>query len=230
MITVRPSHERGLTQIDWLSSKHSFSFGDYYDPKHMHFRTLRVINQDIIQPGKGFGLHPHHDMEILTYIIRGTLEHRDSLGNHGVIQAGEVQRMTTGTGIMHSEFNSSTTEPVELLQIWILPAQKQLTPNYQQKAFARLSNQLQLLASPTGELNSLPIHQDIKVYRGLLDNNQRLAYIFPAKRYAWLQLVKGQLQVDNEQLKVGDGAAIQLQSEISLMALEDSEFLLFELS
>jgi redox-sensitive bicupin YhaK (pirin superfamily) len=230
MITLRPADERGITQTDWLDSRHSFSFADYYNPNHMHFRTLRVINQDIVQPGKGFGLHPHQDMEILTYILRGALEHRDSLGNQGIIKAGEMQRMTAGTGILHSEMNTSANEEVELLQIWILPAQKQLAPSYQQQAFTDRQEQLQLVVSPTGEQQSLVIHQDVRVYRGLLAAKQTAQYNIADERFLWLQLITGKLMAENHQLKPGDGLAFQQLAKINLTALQDAEFLLFDLA
>jgi len=230
MIKIRPSAERGYKKTTWLESWHSFSFADYYDPKHQNFRSLRVINQDIVQPETGFGMHPHQDMEILTFIIRGSLQHRDSLGNQGLINVGEMQRMTAGSGIIHSEVNPSTTEPVELLQIWIFPSTQGLTPGYQQKSFALQNNSLQLLASSNGEQQSLLIHQDAAVYRGLLEKGQSLRYELSPQRGAWLQLISGELQLNDDLLQKGDGAALEAETLLLISAITDSEFLLFDLA
>lgn len=230
MITLRIAEERGHTKTAWLDSRHSFSFADYHDPNHVHYRSLRVINQDIIQPGKGFAMHPHHDMEILTYILRGSLEHRDSLGNHGLITAGEMQRMTAGTGILHSEVNASNTDPVELLQIWLFPAQKQLFPSYQQQSFIHSTDKLQKMVSATGDQQTLTIHQDVNVYRGWLLTGQTLNHDIVKERYLWLQQISGQLEVEGHLIKPGDGMALQERTKLSIVALEEAEFLLFDLA
>ncbi len=230
MISLRLAEARGHTKTAWLDSRHSFSFADYRDPNYIHYRSLRVINQDIIQPGKGFAMHPHHDMEILTYILRGNLEHRDSLGNHGIIATGEMQRMTAGTGILHSEFNASNTDPVELLQIWIFPAQKQLVPGYQQQSFIHSTDKLQKMVSATGEQQTLTIHQDVNVYRGWLLAGQTLNHDIAKDRYLWLQQIGGQLEVEGHVIKPGDGVALQKRTKLSIMALEEAEFLLFDLA
>jgi redox-sensitive bicupin YhaK (pirin superfamily) len=228
MISLRPAEQRGLTQNQWLESYHSFSFGSYVSQQHQGFSSLRVINQDIIQPGQGFGMHAHREMEILTYVLQGTLTHRDSLGNHGFIQAGELQRMTAGTGIVHSEFNDSPQQPVELLQIWILPGQAHLPPSYEQMTLPHQLSSLQLIASNSDDTTCLHIHQDVKLFRGRLDTQQTSVY--RTQRNLWLQLISGQLQLNNLQLKPGDGAAVEGESELKLFALNQCEFLLFDLA
>ncbi len=231
MITVRKSAQRGTTKIDWLDSRHSFSFGDYYDPQHMGFGPLRVINEDFVQPGEGFGMHPHRDMEIITYIVSGALEHRDSLGTGSVIRPGDVQRMTAGTGIRHSEFNPSATESVHLLQIWILPEQKNLTPSYEQRAFSdeERRGQLRLIAARDGRNGAVTIHQDADVYASLLDSGQTVTHDLADGRTAWLQLIKGEITLNGAKLTPGDGAAITDERSLKIAATEPSELLLFDL-
>jgi quercetin 2,3-dioxygenase len=231
MIQVRPAAERGKTKTDWLDSHHTFSFGRYHDPRYMGFRTLRVINEDYVTPGAGFGTHSHSDMEILSYVIEGGLAHRDSSGGDGVIRAGEWQRMTAGTGISHSEFNASKNEPVHFLQIWILPESNGLPPGYEQKEFPApdKQGQLRLVASPNGSEGSLKIHQDVKVYNALLAAGESVSYALPQGRHAWLQMVKGEISLNNTALKAGDGAAVSNESKLTLSAASDGEIVLFDL-
>src|SRR5436190_521504 len=193
MIGVRLAEDRGRTAIDWLDSRHSFSFNDYYDPRHMGFRSLRVINDDRVAPAAGFGAHPHRDMEIITYVLSGALEHRDSLGSGEVLRPGEVQRMTAGTGIRHSEFNPSETEPVHLLQIWLLPERTGLTPGYEQKAYpeAERRGRWRLVASPDGRDGSVTVHQDAAMSVTILDAGQTVMYELARGRHAWVQVARG---------------------------------------
>lgn len=233
MITVRKNEDRGAFHFDWLSTQHTFSFGDYFDAHHMNFRALRVINEDIIEPGQGFPLHRHHDMEIITYILEGELEHRDSLGNRETIRTGEFQRMTAGTGIRHSEYNASSKTRVHLLQIWILPETKDLEPGYEQKSFPKNleTENLRLVASSQAEKNSLKIHQDAKLYVGNLSKKD-VPIIFPIsdERHAWVQMVRGNLLLNGENLHAGDGAAILMETQLKLECKASCEFLLFDLS
>lgn len=220
MITLRKSDERGHANHGWLDSYHSFSFADYYDPAHMGFRALRVINEDRIAGGEGFGIHPHKDMEILTYVIKGQLKHRDSMGNEGIIKAGEVQKMSAGSGVTHSEFNASPTEEAHLLQIWILPDKKGITPSYQQKEVSKDKG-----------LVALPIHfnQNVTVYRGRLNAEEKAAVTLKVGHGAWVQVISGQIKVNNSLLKVGDAAAIEAEPHLDIHSLSASEFLLFDL-
>ena len=230
-VTVRPSKERGHADLGWLLSHHSFSFADYYDPRHMGFRALRVINEDVIKPGTGFDTHGHRDMEIVTYVIEGALEHRDSTGEHGVIRPGEVQHMSAGHGIRHSEFNASATEAVKLLQIWILPGQQGLAPGYQQKLFAPDAklNRLCPIATGDGRDGSLVIHQDVAVYAACLDAGQSLSLVIAEGRGAWVQLISGALSVNGAKVFAGDGVAIEKVAAVDITAISGSEFLLFDL-
>ncbi|CAD5919200.1 Putative quercetin 2,3-dioxygenase sll1773 [Planktothrix tepida] len=232
MITIRKSQDRGHVNIDWLESYHTFSFGNYYDPEYIGWRSLRVINEDWVQPGKGFPTHPHRDMEIITYILQGSLEHKDSLGTGSIIQRGEVQRMSAGTGIRHSEFNPSTTEAVHLLQIWLLPDTEGLSPSYEQQSFNLLEHpgQLQLIASPHGVDQAVKIHQDVNLYAALLQPNDRISYSLPLQRYAWVQVAKGDVILNQVSLTTGDGVAISQEPEITLTASSDAEILLFDLA
>lgn len=232
MITIRKSADRGHTNIDWLNSRHSFSFGDYYDPQHMGFGPLRVINDDRVAPGGGFGAHPHRDMEIITYIVSGALEHKDSLGTGSVIRPGDVQRMTAGSGIRHSEFNPSKTDPVHFLQIWIEPNQKSLTPSYEQRTLteAQRLGSLRLIASQTGRNDSVTIHQDTDVYASLLEPGKTVHHQIPAGRIAWLQLIRGSITLNGNNLAAGDSAAIKQEQNLEITAQENSELLLFDLT
>jgi redox-sensitive bicupin YhaK (pirin superfamily) len=232
MITIRKAADRGHTKIDWLDSRHSFSFGDYYDPQNMGFGPLRVINDDRVAPGGGFGAHPHRDMEIITYIVSGAVEHKDSLGTGSVIRPGDVQRMTAGSGIRHSEFNPSKTEPVHFLQIWIQPNQKNLTPSFEQRTLPeteRLGG-LRLIASQDGRDESVTIHQDVDVYAALLKPGQSVRHSIPGGHNAWLQLIRGSISLNGQQLQPGDGAAVQQEQKLEVTAQDESELLLFDLA
>jgi redox-sensitive bicupin YhaK (pirin superfamily) len=232
MITIRRSEERGQTAVDWLDSRHSFSFGDYYDSAHMGFGALRVINDDRVAPESGFGAHPHRDMEILSYVLDGALEHRDSLGNGSEITAGEVQRMTAGTGIRHSEYNGSPVEPVHLLQIWILPEKRGLVPDYEQRRFSpeEKRGQLRLIASRDGRDGSVTIHQDVDVYAGVLEPGDRVSHVLRPGRRAWVQLARGEVRLGDQLLRAGDGAAIQDEAAVELAAVKGAELLVFDLA
>ena len=232
MIKIRKFSDRGRTRIGWLDSYHTFSFGDYYDPQFMGFRHLRVINEDFVQGSKGFDTHPHRDMEIMTYVLEGALAHKDSMGNGSPMKSGEVQIMSAGTGVTHSEFNHSKKELVHLLQIWILPAEKGLNPSYQQKSFQKemKSGQLCLLVSPTGRNGSLKIHQDAEILAANFKTNKNLEYHLKSNRYAWIQVCRGSLKVNHHLLKQGDGAAFNQEENLSLEALEPTEILLFDLA
>jgi redox-sensitive bicupin YhaK (pirin superfamily) len=231
-IRVRRASERGHAQYDWLDTWHTFSFDTYYDPAHMGFRSLRVINEDRVQPGKGFGMHDHRDMEIITYVLEGALEHRDSLGTGSVLRPGEFQRMSAGTGIRHSEFNPSTTEPVHLYQIWLLPNEKGLAPSYEQKAFCEdeRRGRLRLVASPDAEDSSLLIHQDARVYLSTLDADQEIEHELKFGRHAWLQILRGSVTVNGQLLGTSDGAAVTGERAITVRATAISEIMLFDLT
>lgn len=238
MITLRRSAERGHFDHGWLETRHTFSFAGYQDAAHMGFRHLRVINEDVVQPGQGFGTHPHRDMEIVTYILDGALEHRDSMGNTGVIGAGEVQRMTAGTGVTHSEYNASSTEPVHLLQIWIIPAEMGLTPSYEQRTVVdsgagsdeSASAPLQLVASPNPEDGSQLIHQDVRLYAVMLGAGSRTQIALLPGRHAWLQVTRGGFTLNGVELAQGDGAAVSDETTLDLQARGDAEALLFDLA
>jgi len=232
MITVRHANERGAVNMGWLNAKHSFSFGSYYDPAHMGFGPLRVINEDRIQPAQGFGMHGHRDMEIITYIIDGALEHKDSMGNGSVIRRGEVQRMTAGTGVLHSEFNHSQEDLTHLLQIWILPERAGLTPGYEERSFDDVEkrNRLRLIASRDARDGSLGIHQDVDLFASLLDAGTELRHSFAADRTGWVQIVSGEVMVNDRKLGAGDGAAISAVPDISIRASADAELLLFDMA
>ncbi len=231
MFEVIRSETRGAANYGWLDAKHTFSFAAYHDPERMGFRSLRVINEDRIESGKGFDTHPHRDMEIVTYIIDGALEHKDSMGNGSTIRPGELQRMTAGTGVLHSEFNPSD-ETTHLLQIWILPEEKGLEPTYEQKLFDRDSklNQWRLLGSRDGRDGSLTIHQDIELSATILEAGNSLDYAFEPGRHGFLQMVKGDIRIDDETLATGDGVAITDTTSIKISAVEESELILFDLA
>jgi hypothetical protein len=236
MLTIRKSEERGHANHGWLDSYHTFSFASYYDPQHMSFRSLRVINQDQIAGGKGFGTHPHRDMEIITYMLDGALEHRDSMGNGSIIQVGDVQRMSAGTGITHSEFNPSATETAHLLQIWILPNQQNVTPSYEQISYTREEklNQLRLIASPEGRDRSVTIYQDTYIYASILMDGQSIVYTPRPDRYTWIQLAKGDVMttttVGSLKLQAGDAISSDRSEQLEITAQGDAEFLLFDLA
>ncbi|OGN65460.1 MAG: quercetin 2,3-dioxygenase [Chlamydiae bacterium RIFCSPHIGHO2_12_FULL_49_9] len=230
MISVRKSEDRGHAEHGWLTTNHTFSFADYYDPHFMGFRTLRVINQDIIAAAKGFDTHPHKDMEILTYIIDGTIAHKDTMGNESQIQKGEFQLMSAGKGVQHSEFNPSKNKQTHLLQIWIQPEKKGLTPEYQQKSFAEHKQGLKLVVSPDGKEGSLKIHQDARIYLGRFDKAEKMSYATGSNRHVWVQLIHGSLNLNGESLKTGDGAFASYQKELIVEAEGGTEFLLFDLN
>jgi redox-sensitive bicupin YhaK (pirin superfamily) len=232
MMTIRKSEERGHFNHGWLDTYHTFSFDQYHDPAHVHFRSLRVINEDRVAAAHGFPMHAHRDMEIITYILSGELEHRDSMGNGSVIRPGDVQRMTAGTGVRHSEFNPSRTAACHLLQIWILPNARDLTPGYEQKFFAdtERKGQLRLIASADGRDGAVAINQNARVYASLLSNGESITHELAEQRHAWLQLARGAIRINDETLQVGDGAAVSDESELLIRAEQDSEFLLFDLA
>lgn len=232
MLTLRRACERGHFNHGWLDTYHTFSFADYYDPDHMAFRSLRVINEDKVAAAKGFGTHPHANMEIITYILSGSLQHKDSMGNGSVIKPGDVQRMSAGTGVTHSEFNPSPTEPVHLLQIWILPEKKGITPSYEQKNFLDKikKGQLCLVASQDGREGSVTVHQDVSLYMGLLSSGQKIEHTLKPNRHAWVQVAKGGVKVNGQTLSQGDGAAISDETKIIFEGVEEAEFLVFDLA
>jgi len=232
MIRIRKAEDRGHLNHGWLDTYHTFSFGDYHDPEHMGFRSLRVMNEDRVEPGKGFGTHPHRDMEIVTYVLEGALEHKDSMGNGEVLRPGEFQRMPAGTGITHSEFNPSDSEPVHLYQIWLLPERKGIEPSYEQKQFAdaEITNRLRLVASPDASDGSLMIHQDARIYLAKLDDGQQAAHELSSGRYAWLQVFRGAVKLNGTELETSDGAAISDESRIEIVGTTNAELMLFDLA
>ena len=231
MIAITRNEDRGLTRIGWLDSRHTFSFGDYYEPERRGFRALRVINEDRVRPGQGFDTHPHRDMEILSYVLGGALAHKDSMGNGSTIRRGDVQRMSAGTGVLHSEYNPSQDEPAHFLQIWLLPARRGLEPSYEQTHFTEEErhNRLRLVASPTGQDGAVKVHQDVQLYSGLLDEGTVIEQRLGAGRHAWLQVAAGTVQLGGERLAAGDGAAVSDEEVLALRALAPSEVLLFDL-
>jgi len=232
MITIRKSEDRGHFDLGWLGTYHTFSFDQYYDPAHMHWRSLRVINEDRVQPAQGFPTHSHRDMEIITYILSGALEHRDSMGNGSVIRPGDVQRMSAGTGVAHSEFNPSATEPVHLLQIWILPSEHGLPPSYEEKHFSdeERHGRLRLIASDDGRDGSVTMHQDARLFASVLEAGQTVVQALDEKRYAWLQIARGTIRLNDVELKQGDGAAVSNEMELTITAHDQAEILLFDLA
>ncbi len=232
MIRIRPASERGHADYGWLKTSHTFSFNTYHDPAYMGFRSLRVINEDLVMPGQGFGMHGHRDMEIVTYVISGVLEHRDSLGNGGIVHAGELQRMTAGTGIRHSEFNPSPDEPVHLYQIWLFPERKGLVPGYEQRAFRSHEDAggLRLVVSPDGREDALGIHQDAKLFLGSLEPGGVLEHQLGTARHAWIQVVKGTMQLGGKALKTSDGASVSGEPSLRIESLEPVQFMLFDLA
>ena len=232
MIQVRKAAERGHFDHGWLDTYHTFSFGDYYDPDHMGFRSLRVINDDRVQPGQGFGMHGHRDMEIVTYVLDGALEHKDSMGNGSILRAGELQRMTAGTGVRHSEFNPSDKEWVHLYQIWLLPQRKGLKPSYEELAVGEEEKRgrFRLVASPDGAAGSLTIHQDARLYLASLLPGEGVAHAIEPGRAAWLQVLRGSVNVLGNDLSAGDGVAVTDENAISVQAPIPSEVLLFDLA
>jgi len=232
MLTLRPAGARGHARHDWLDSRHTFSFADYYDPQQMGFRALRVINEDRVQPGRGFATHHHEDMEIVTYVLEGALAHQDSLGNGATIEPGEVQRMSAGSGIDHSEFNHSRDALVHFLQIWILPERRGLEPGYEQCAFplGASRNELLLVASRDGRDDSVTVHQDVALFAGRLAAGARTEHVLSAGRHAWLQVARGSLDVNGQLLRAGDGLAASNEARLAITTSDDCELLLFDLA
>jgi quercetin 2,3-dioxygenase len=232
MITVRRANERGTANFGWLDSRHTFSFGEYYDPVQMGFGPLRVINEDRVSPGQGFGTHGHKDMEIISYVLDGALEHKDSIGTGSVIRPGDVQIMSAGTGIRHSEFNHSKAEPVHFLQIWVMPNRRGIAPRYEQKTFpdAEKRGRLRLVGSSDGRDGSVVIHQDVEVFATLLNEGESLTYALASERKCWIQVLRGSVALDSHDLVAGDGVAIVSQPDLSLTAkADDTEMLVFDL-
>ena len=232
MIQIRKAKDRGHANHGWLDANHTFSFAAYHDPRHMGFRSLRVMNEDHIAPGQGFGSHPHHDMEIVTYVLEGALEHRDSMGNGEVLTPGEFQRMSAGTGITHSEFNPSASDPTHLYQIWLMPQHKGIEPSYEQKRFddGGMTNRLRLVASPDAQDGSLHIHQDANILLAKLDAGKQVEHQLGTDRHAWLQVLRGEVEVGGVELSTSDGAAIHDVSRISITGRSQSEIMLFDLN
>ena len=232
MVTLRRAAERGRSELDWLDSRHTFSFADYHDPRWMGFRDLRVINEDRVQPGRGFGTHAHRDMEIVTYVIEGELQHKDSMGNGSVIRPGDVQRMSAGTGVTHSEFNPSNVEPVHFLQIWILPERTGIPPGYEQHRFPadEKSGMLRLIASRDGRDGSVTVHQDVDLFAVVLDAGEGVTHALQHGRHAWIQVVAGAVALDGTALVPGDGAAVSEARSLTLVAREPAELLVFDLA
>jgi redox-sensitive bicupin YhaK (pirin superfamily) len=232
MIERRPAAARGQSRRDWLDSLHTFSFADYYDPAHMGFRHLRVINEDRVQPASGFPTHAHRDMEIISYVLEGELEHRDSLGNGSIIRPGDVQRMSAGTGVTHSEYNPSRTEPVHFLQIWILPEREGLAPGYEQRAFPDEAKRgrLCLVASRGGRAGSVTVHQDVDLFAALLGPGKQVGHRLGPGRHAWVQVARGAVSLNGTALAQGDGAAVSDEPGLEIQASEPSEILLFDLA
>jgi hypothetical protein len=231
MLTLRPAAERGHTAIGWLDSYHTFSFGEYQDPRHIGFRSLRVINEDRVAPGMGFGRHPHRDMEIITYVLEGTLDHSDSLGNETTARPGDVQRLSAGEGILHREWNGSNHGPVHFLQIWIIPNKLRIEPSYEQQHFPPPERQgrWRVIASPDGRDRSVTIHQDAAVYASLLNRGETVIHELAAERHAWIQIARGRVTANGQLLESGDGLAVREEPSIHVAAMESSELLLFDL-
>jgi redox-sensitive bicupin YhaK (pirin superfamily) len=232
MIRLRKASERGHFDHGWLDTRHTFSFSRYHDPRYMGFRALRVVNEDQVQPGQGFGNHGHEDMEIVTYVLSGALAHRDSLGTGSTLRPGELQGMTAGTGITHSEFNPSKTEPVHFYQIWLLPEREGLEPSYEQRAFPEdeRRNRLRLVASPDGNEGSLIIRQDSRIFLATLDGDREVSHEVPSDRHAWVQVLRGGVSLNDLTLSDGDGASVSAESQLTIRADQSSEVLLFDLA
>ncbi len=229
MITVRRANDRGTANYGWLQPQYSFSFAEYHDRNHMGFRSMRVLNEDRIAPQGRFPMHDHHDMEILTYVISGAIEHHDSMGNTSVVKASEIQIMSAGTGVTHSEENPSSTEPLHLLQIWIFPDERGLTPRYQQRSFEDRANELRRVVSGSAADGAIKIHQDAEIYSAKLEGGASVEHKLAPGRHGWLQLVSGSLTLNGTELSAGDGAQISEEASVAIVASEDSEFLLFDL-
>lgn len=232
MLTLRKAEERGHANHGWLDSYHTFSFANYYDPAHMGFRSLRVINQDRVRGGMGFGTHPHRDMEIISYVLEGALEHKDSMGNGSMIAPGEVQRLTAGTGITHSEFNHSKTDQVHFLQIWILPNRQNLEPGYEQKHFTveQKCDRLLLVASENGRDGSVTVNQDLSLYATVLSDGAEVTHTVNPGRHAWIQVARGEALLNGQPIAVGDGVATSQVGELQLVGKDNPEILIFDLA
>jgi redox-sensitive bicupin YhaK (pirin superfamily) len=232
MLTVRRAADRGHAAHGWLDSRHTFSFADYHDPRHMGFRALRVINDDRVAPGQGFGTHPHRDMEIISYVLEGALEHRDSLGTGSVIRPGDVQRMSAGTGVTHSEANASQSEPVHFLQIWIVPEARGIAPGYEQKHFAPAERRgkLRVVASPDGRDGSVSIHSDVVLYAGLFDAGERAELPLRTDRMAWAQVAAGEVRINGKAFAAGDGVALSDEARLEVEGVAGGELLVFDLA
>ena len=232
MMIKRPAAERGHAQHGWLDSHHTFSFADYHDPKHMGFQSLRVINDDRVAPGQGFGTHAHRDMEILSYVLEGALEHKDSMGTGSIIRPGDVQRMSAGTGVRHSEFNASKSDPVHFLQIWLMPRANGLAPGYEQKAFtiAERQGRLRVFASPDGRDGSVTVQADVVLHGGLFDRGESFELRLAPGRHAWVHVASGNVRVNGEDLHEGDGAALSLEGAVRLEGIDHAEVLVFDLA
>jgi quercetin 2,3-dioxygenase len=232
MISIRRAGERGHADHGWLNSYHTFSFADYYDPQHMGFRSLRVINDDRVAPGQGFGRHPHQDMEIISYVLEGGIEHKDSMGNGSVIRPGDVQRMSAGTGVLHSEHNPSKTDPVHFLQIWIIPAERGIKPSYEQKTFSRQDKQgrLRVVASPDGRDESVTVHADATLYAGLFDPGEAAELSLRPGRHAWVHVARGKARVNGRDLEEGDAAGLAAERSIHVEGVDGAEVLVFDLA
>ncbi len=232
MITIRKADERGHADHGWLDSHHTFSFADYHDPDHMGFRALRVINDDRVAGGQGFGKHPHRDMEIISYVLEGALAHKDSIGTDGVIRPGDVQRMSAGSGVVHSEFNASAKEPVHFLQIWLIPSKRGIAPGYEQKSFSRADKQgrLRVVASPDGHDGSVTIHTDAQLLAGVFDRGESAELALAPGRHAWVQVASGKVRVNDLELAAGDGAAITGEASIRVDGVDQGEVLVFDLA
>jgi redox-sensitive bicupin YhaK (pirin superfamily) len=232
MVSVRPSAERGAAQLDWLDSRHTFSFDQYYDPRYMGFRSLRVINEDRVAPGKGFPTHPHRDMEIITYVLEGTLQHKDSMGNGSIIRPGEVQRMSAGSGITHSEYNPSGNQSVHLLQIWIRPERQGVEPGYEQRDYSErlASGELVRVASGRGAAGAVVIGQDAELMAARMKKGALAEHALAPERHAWIQVARGTIEVNGVKLDAGDGAGISEERTVGISALTDCEVLLFDLA
>ncbi|MDQ3337470.1 MAG: pirin family protein [Myxococcota bacterium] len=235
MLSIRKADERGHADHGWLDSHHTFSFADYYDPKHMGFRALRVINDDTVAPGRGFGAHPHRDMEIISYVLDGALAHKDSLGTGSVIEPGDVQRMSAGTGVTHSEFNASKTDPVHFLQIWLVPAKQGIAPGYEQKRFTAedKAGRLRVVASPDGRDGSVTIHSDATLYAGLFDRDERAELLLATGRHVWVHVARGRVRANAHELGAGDGIAITGEAQVVIEGVaggdDRGEVLVFDL-
>ena len=231
-LSIRKSGERGHADLGWLDSRHTFSFGHYHDPRHMGFGPLRVINEDRVAPGGGFPTHPHRDMEIISYVLAGGLEHKDSLGTGSVIRPGDVQRMSAGTGVRHSEYNASDREPVHFLQIWVIPEKQGIPPGYEQKTFPadEKRGKLRLIGARDGRDGAITIHQDVDLYAGLIEKGVSLSHVLLPRRLAWIQVIAGAIKVNGEALAAGDGAAVADEATLTIESLASAEFLLFDMT